>query len=165
LVLVILGITWVPFISYISDEVWIYLQSIQAYFSPAICVIFILGIFWKRATAKAAISVLIVGTALGVAKFVAQIFIKHYEISSQFIVDIINLNFLYYSLIQFVICLIAMVVISLSTTAPEPSKLLVLNISQETIEVNTSTTFSKKSLVISSSILLLLLLLVILMFI
>ncbi|MDW7682191.1 MAG: sodium:solute symporter, partial [bacterium] len=47
-VLVILGIMWVPFIKYISSQIYIYLQSVQAYISPPIAAVFILGILWKR---------------------------------------------------------------------------------------------------------------------
>ena len=42
-VMVGLGMLWVPFIRYLSTEVYIYLQSVQAYISPPIAAVFLFG--------------------------------------------------------------------------------------------------------------------------
>src|SRR5499427_2827194 len=42
--MVLLGLLWVPFIHYISSQLYIYLQSVQAYISPPIAACFVLGI-------------------------------------------------------------------------------------------------------------------------
>src|ERR1700741_3806234 len=47
-VLVVLGLLWVPFIKLPSSQLYIYLQSVQAYISPPIAACFILGILWTR---------------------------------------------------------------------------------------------------------------------
>ncbi|HQC51033.1 MAG TPA: sodium:solute symporter, partial [bacterium] len=47
--LVVIGLLWIPFIKYLSSQIYIYLQSVQAYISPPIAVCFLLGLFWKRA--------------------------------------------------------------------------------------------------------------------
>src|SRR5256885_1239560 len=47
-VMVLLGLAWVPFIHLISSQLYIYLQSVQAYISPPIASCFILGILWTR---------------------------------------------------------------------------------------------------------------------
>ena len=36
-----LSMLWVPFIRYLSSEVYIYLQSVQAYISPPIAAVFL----------------------------------------------------------------------------------------------------------------------------
>ena len=46
--LVVLGLLWVPFIKLLSSQLYIYLQSVQAYISPPIAACFILGILWTR---------------------------------------------------------------------------------------------------------------------
>ncbi|MDP9262866.1 MAG: sodium:solute symporter, partial [Acidobacteriota bacterium] len=46
--MVVLGILWVPFIPLISSQLFIYLQSVQAYISPPIAACFVLGILWPR---------------------------------------------------------------------------------------------------------------------
>ena len=56
-----LGILWVPFIKYLSAEVYIYLQSVQAYISPPIAAVFLFGVFWPRANRHGAIAALAVG--------------------------------------------------------------------------------------------------------
>src|SRR6266852_4398169 len=51
-VMVLLGLLWVPFIHLLSAQLWIYLQSVQAYISPPIAVCFIFGILWPRLDRK-----------------------------------------------------------------------------------------------------------------
>src|SRR6185369_9552852 len=64
-VMVVLGLAWVPFIHLISSQLYIYLQSVQAYISPPIAVCFILGILWTRMNGAGAISSLLTGFVLG----------------------------------------------------------------------------------------------------
>ena len=58
--MVILGLAWVPFIHLLSAQLYIYLQSVQAYISPPIAVCFIFGILWPRLNGEGAISSLLV---------------------------------------------------------------------------------------------------------
>ena len=60
-VMVGLSMLWVPFIKYLSSEVYIYLQSVQAYISPPIAAVFLVGVFWPRANRFGAIASLVVG--------------------------------------------------------------------------------------------------------
>src|SRR6266446_5941336 len=59
--MVVLGLLWVPFIHYISSQLYIYLQSVQAYISPPISACFVLGILWPRMNGSGAISSLLTG--------------------------------------------------------------------------------------------------------
>src|ERR1041385_5675933 len=72
-VMVVLGLAWVPFIHLISSQLYIYLQSVQAYISPPIAACFILGILWPRLNAQGAISSLLSGFVLGSVRFVLEI--------------------------------------------------------------------------------------------
>src|SRR5690349_14534923 len=72
-VMVLLGLAWVPFIHLISSQLYIYLQSVQAYISPPIASCFILGILWPRLNATGAISSLLTGFVMGAARFVFEI--------------------------------------------------------------------------------------------
>ena len=49
--IVVMGICWVLVIKSLHSDLYVYLQSVQGYLSPAIAVLFLLGVFWKRATA------------------------------------------------------------------------------------------------------------------
>ncbi len=53
-VIVLIGIMWIPVMKSLGKNLYVYLQSVQGYMSPAIVVLFLTGIFWKRATAPAA---------------------------------------------------------------------------------------------------------------
>ena len=62
--MVLLGLLWVPFIHLISSQLYIYLQSVQAYISPPIAACFVLGILWPRLNGQGAISSLLTGFVL-----------------------------------------------------------------------------------------------------
>lgn len=121
IILVVFGIIWVPFINSISDHLFIYLQSVQAYLAPPIVVIFILGFFWRRATARAAFRVLIIGALLGLLKFILEI-INRFNDGEIYLQFIAEMNFLYYSMMIFVICMILMIVLSYLDQAPDKEK-------------------------------------------
>ena len=72
-VMVGLSMLWVPFIKYLSSEVYIYLQSVQAYISPPIAAVFLVGVFWPRANRFGAIASLVVGAVLGAARFLSEL--------------------------------------------------------------------------------------------
>src|SRR5207247_9172585 len=72
-IMVLLGLLWVPFIHYISSQLYIYLQSVQAYISPPISACFILGILWPRLNGSGAIASLLTGFVMGAARFVMEL--------------------------------------------------------------------------------------------
>src|SRR5256886_14106545 len=71
--MVLLGLLWVPFIHYISSQLYIYLQSVQAYISPPISACFILGILWPRLNGSGAISSLLTGFVPGATRFIMEL--------------------------------------------------------------------------------------------
>ena len=139
-IMVLLGLLWVPFIHLISSQLYIYLQSVQAYISPPIAACFILGIIWPRLNASGAISSLLTGFALGAIRFVFEILDRAgggQRYSSPLARWLVDLNFLHYAIIMFVICCGVLVLVSLVTPAPERSKLAGLTFAtvQETIDL------------------------------
>src|SRR3989454_8481829 len=68
-IMVLLGLLWVPFIGYISNQLYINLQSVQAYISPPISACFILGILWPRLNGSGAIASLLTGFVMGATRF------------------------------------------------------------------------------------------------
>ncbi len=123
--MVILGLLWVPFIHLISSQLYIYLQSVQAYISPPITACFILGILWPRLNAQGAISSLLTGFVLGVLRFVFEIMDRAAggRFESPVIRWLIDMNFLHYAILMFVICSLVLIGVSLMTPAPERKKL------------------------------------------
>jgi len=122
-VMVVLGLAWVPFIHLISSQLYIYLQSVQAYISPPIAVCFILGILWTRMNGAGAISSLLTGFVLGTVRFVAEIFAAQGTEFSGAMLWLVKVNFLHYAIFMFVVCSAVLVVVSMMTPAPDRRKL------------------------------------------
>jgi len=119
-VVVVCGILWIPFMKFISGELYHYLQSVQSYIAPPITAVFLLGIFWKRINAKGAISTLIGGFVIGMFRLVAELVKGHLD---GVLYKFADLNFLYFCFFLFVACIGAMVAISLLTQEPSYEKI------------------------------------------
>jgi SSS family solute:Na+ symporter len=118
-----LGILWVPFIHLLSSQLYIYLQSVQAYVSPPIAVCFIIGILWTRPNGTGAISSLLTGFVLGTARFVFEVLDKTEHYSSPAIRWLVDMNFLHYAIFMFVVCAVVLIGVSLMGPAPDRRKL------------------------------------------
>jgi solute:Na+ symporter, SSS family len=144
--IVVMGICWVLVIKSLHSDLYVYLQSVQGYLSPAIAVLFLLGVFWRRATAPAALWAFIVGVVGGFTRLGADLVMRnegaavtalkqqlyHHAISPQqyaaaiapirlahgWIFDLWNIHWLYYTQILLVVTAALMIVISLWTRAP-----------------------------------------------
>jgi SSS family solute:Na+ symporter len=125
-IMVLLGLLWVPFIHLISSQLYIYLQSVQAYISPPIAVCFIFGILWPRMNGTGAIASLLTGFALGALRFVMELQDRaagghHY--TSGLSSWLVNMNFLHYAIFMFAVCSVVLIVASLFSPAPSREKL------------------------------------------
>jgi SSS family solute:Na+ symporter len=125
-VMVLLGLLWVPFIHLISSQLYIYLQSVQAYISPPIAACFVFGILWPRLNGTGAFSSLLTGFALGALRFVMELKERaaggHY-FTSGIAAWLVNINFLHYAIFMFVVCSAVLIIVSLMTPAPERERL------------------------------------------
>ena len=148
-VIVFVGICWVLVIKNLHMPLYLYLQNVQGYLSPAIAVLFGLGVFWKRATAPAALWAFVVGMVAGFGRLALDLIMRgdadavtklkgdhyHHLISQAdydtgmaairathngFLFDIWNIHWLYYCEGLFVVTAALMIVISLMTKAPDP---------------------------------------------
>lgn len=102
----VLAVIWAPQIENFGS-LFKYLQRILSYAVPPVVVMFLAGMFWRRANSGGAIAAIVVGLIAGAILF----FLNE-------ITDTISLHFLYIAPLLFVICLIAMVVGSLMTPPP-----------------------------------------------
>ena len=148
-VIVFIGICWVLVIKNLHMPLYLYLQNVQAYLSPAIAVLFAMGVFWKRATAPAALWAFVIGMVGGFARLAADLVMHtdadavtklkvdfyHGDITqAQFdsgiasiralhnglMFDFWNIHWLYFCEGLFVLTAVLMVLISLVTKAPDP---------------------------------------------
>ena len=119
-VMVVLGILWIPLMKYISGELYVYLQSVQAYLAPPIASVFLLGLFWKRINAKGAVTALFGGFIIGVMRLVAEL-IK--DKLSGALYTFADMNFLYFAVYLFLGCIGMMVAVSMFTRPPSYEKI------------------------------------------
>ncbi len=119
-VLVILGLLWIPMMELISGQIYQYLQSVQAYISPPIAAVFLLGIFWPRLNSHGAVASLATGFVLGIGRLVAEL---SKDSLSGFLYWYADINFLHFAIFLFVICASVLIVVSFATPAPRPEKL------------------------------------------
>lgn len=141
--MVVLGLLWVPFIHVLSAQLWVYLQSVQAYISPPIAVCFIFGILWPRLNGQGAISSLLVGFVLGAVRFVLEVLDKTAHYQSSAVRALIDMNFLHYSIVMFIVCALVLIGVSMLFPAPERKKIAGLTFATvdeklDTVDVKTA---------------------------
>ncbi len=120
-IMVILGLLWIPFMSRISSQLYVYLQSVQAYIAPPIAAVFLLGVFWKRINGQGAMAALLAGFALGATRFILEIAYAGAPLTG-FLGFYVGMNFLHFAVFMFAVCLVILVAVSLMTPAPEAGK-------------------------------------------
>ncbi|MCC6586906.1 MAG: sodium:solute symporter [Bryobacterales bacterium] len=125
--IVVLSIAWIPFIRNLNNEVYQYLQSVQAYVGAPITATFLVGILWRGATASAAFTTLIFGGLVGAARFTLDILRNALKWDLGPLNDLVAFSFLNFSVIVFVICVGLMVGVS-RLTAHQQSEAQALSV-------------------------------------
>lgn len=118
-ILVGLGLLWIPLMKLISGQLYQYLQSVQAYISPPIAAVFLLGVLWRRVNASGAMAALIGGFILGVGRLIAEL---NRDGLTGWMHTYATINFLHFAVLLFVICTAILVGVSLVTAPPPPEK-------------------------------------------
>jgi solute:Na+ symporter, SSS family len=116
LLMVLFGLAWIPLMDVVSGQLYVYLQSVQAYISPPIAAVFLIGVLWSRANAPGALGALFAGLVLGIGRLVLEVNEVH---SSGPLGRLVSMNFLHFAVFLFVVCSAALVLISLWTTPPD----------------------------------------------
>jgi SSS family solute:Na+ symporter len=119
-ILVLLGLLWIPFMGLFSDQLFLYLQSVQAYISPPIAAVFLLGIFFRRLNGRGAMAALLTGFVIGLIRFILEI--KKASLGDGFLFQLADMNFLHFAILLFVISVVVLVVASLTSPAPSAEK-------------------------------------------
>ncbi len=119
-IVVISGILWIPLMKGISGELYHYLQSVQAYIAPPITAVFLLGLFWKRINSKGALTALIGGSFVGLARLIAEL---NKDALSGWMHTFARIIFLHFAIFLFLGCISAMVIVSLLTAPPSYEKI------------------------------------------
>jgi SSS family solute:Na+ symporter len=120
LVMVGFGLAWIPMMKLISGQLYQYLQSVQAYISPPIAAVFLIGIFWKRVNSQGALAALLAGFVLGMARLVLEL--NRGLVGEGWLGWFTTMNFLHFAIFLFVVCASVLVLVSLATPAPDAAK-------------------------------------------
>jgi SSS family solute:Na+ symporter len=119
------GLAWIPFMQLISEQLYTYLQSVQAYISPPIAAVFLVGLLWPRANAKGAIAALAVGFVLGFGRLLLEL---NMPLDWAPAAAYARINFLHFAVLLFALSIVALVAVSLATAPPPPERLADLTI-------------------------------------
>ncbi len=120
-VLVVLGLLWIPFMKYVSPQLYIYLQSVQAYIAPPIAACFLLGIMSPRLNGAGAMAALLTGFVLGAARLGLELAKSHLTGGTVW-AWLAGINFLHFAALLFALCALILIGVSLATPAPAPER-------------------------------------------
>lgn len=119
IILVVFGLLWIPMMKLISGQLYQYLQSVQAYISPPIAAIFLIGVLSKRVNSQGAIVALITGFVLGITRLILEL---AKDSLSGFFYEYATVNFLHFAFLLFLVCTLVLVVVSYFTSQPDVQK-------------------------------------------
>ena len=122
IIVVIIGIVWIPIMANISGVLYEYLQSVQSYIAPPITAVFLLGIFHKRINSQGAFVTMVVGFIVGALRIVLEL-VKDSLDPDGLGYLLGDMNFLSFASWFFLFCTILIVVVSYATPAPSDGKL------------------------------------------
>lgn len=128
-VIVILGILWIPVMRSVGDVLYLYLQDVQSVLAPGIAAAFLIGILWKRASAQGGMWALLSGLIIGLTRLGAKVYYSNAAIipdrgeGSWFQYLFYDCNWLFFCGWMLVFCLAVGVIVSLCTKAPSPEKI------------------------------------------
>jgi Na+/proline symporter len=109
---VIATIAIIPLLKLIDTHIYIQIQALQAYIAPPIVSVFLLGIFWKKASSNGAIWALIIGGLLGLSKIgLASIDNSWFE-NILFLQQFNDINYLHFAIFLFLTSSIIIIGIS-----------------------------------------------------
>ncbi len=107
--MIALALAWIPFMDLVSGQLFTYVQSIQAYISPPIAAVFLVGILWRGANATGAKWALGVGSLLGLARLLLEI---NAEYLGGPLLVFAKMNFLHAAIALFVISVATLIIAS-----------------------------------------------------
>ncbi len=122
-VIVVLGILWIPVMRGMGQVLYEYLQDVQSLLAPGIASVFLLGVFWKRATPAGGFAGLVSGFVLGMTRLVLKVFSGYLNPDSILYQIFLEPNWLHYSIYLFFACIVIIVVVSLFTKPLPISKI------------------------------------------
>ncbi len=148
-VIVLLGVLWIPVMRSIGNVLYNYLQDVQSVLAPGIAAAFLMGVCWKRATAQGGMWGLIAGLGIGITRLCAKIYYSNAALlpgeQNWFKWMFYDSNWLFFCGWMLVFCMAVVIVVSLFTKAPDPEKIKGLVFGTSTPEQKAATRASWNS--------------------
>jgi SSS family solute:Na+ symporter len=159
IVMVIIGILYVPFMANLGgSQLYKYLQSVQAYISPPIAAVFLLGVLWKRINGSGAIASLYTGFVLGIGRLILEYCHNAYGTTFGPIQFLVKMNFLHFAMVMFAVCVSVLIIVSYATPALSDKQLHGLTFATtpkdaHAVEIGEGTRRGRRATVIASFVL------------
>ena len=136
-VVVVLGVLWIFVIQALGKNLYDYIQNIQSLLAPAIATVFLLGICWKKTSAKAGMWTLIAGIVIGATRLVTMIINPQSHNAFTYIFN--EMNGYVFGVWMFLFCMVLAIVITLLTPKPTAAQVEGLCFSTATPEQKAET--------------------------
>ncbi|MDX9811451.1 MAG: sodium:solute symporter [Bacteroidales bacterium] len=133
-VVVILGILWIPVMRGLGKVLYAYLQDVQSLLAPGIAAVFLLGISSRKTTPAAGFIGLVSGFVLGMTRLGLKIFAGGMSEEGIIYKIFVAPNWLHYEIALFALVIIIMVVTSMVTAQADPAKIKGLYFGSATAE-------------------------------
>jgi SSS family solute:Na+ symporter len=133
-VVVILGILWIPVMKGIGKVLYAYLQDVQSILAPGIAAAFLLGILSKKITPAAGLTGLLTGFTIGMFRLIFTVFKGSLNPDGTIYQVFVGTNWLHYEIINFAIVIITMIVVSYFTPKIDERRIVGLTLGSATAE-------------------------------
>jgi SSS family solute:Na+ symporter len=109
---VVVAILIVPMVKLISSQLYLFLQSAQAFVSPQITAVFLFGLFSRKMSARTAIITLAVTESIGVGRLILEMATHNGIAPGTFLAWVLSINFLHFSIFLFLLSVSMIVVLN-----------------------------------------------------
>ena len=109
----------------VGDVLYTYLQDVQSVLAPGIAAAFLLGITWKRASAKGGMWGLLSGIIIGLTRLGAKVYYSNVTDATDnwFKAVFYDFNWLFFCGVMLIVCCLIVFIVSLCTEAPSEKKI------------------------------------------
>lgn len=133
-VVVILGILWIPVMKGLGKVLYAYLQDVQSLLAPGIAAVFALGILSKRTTPAAGLTGLLTGFILGMTRLGLKVFSGALNPDGLIYSVFVAPNWLHYEIALFVLVIVVMIVVSYFTPKADEARIRGLYLGSQSAE-------------------------------
>ena len=140
-VVVVLGILWIPVMKSVGNVLYQYLQDVQSVLAPGIAAAFLLGVCSKKVTPKGGMWGLISGFIIGITRLGAKVYYSSVAGASEnwFKYLFYDVNWLFFSGGMLLACIIIVILVSMYTKPAPAEQIEGLTFGSTTPEQNAAT--------------------------